>query len=185
MPTTLQRATLDDLARLSGKAELIDGRIVEFMPTGYRPHRVACKIFLRLEQYCEQQQRGYALADGIGFTVPPLPSGRESFAPDAAYYEGPLPNNDMRFIVGPPTFAVEVRSENDYWPTSDVEYADKRADYFAAGTLAVWDVDPIAATITLYLATAPTTPIVFRPGTLAHAGPALPGWTVAVNDLMA
>jgi hypothetical protein len=40
----------------------------------------------------------------------------------------------MRFIEGPPTFAVEVRCENDYGPSADDEYAAKRADYFEAGT---------------------------------------------------
>ncbi len=53
----------------------------------------------------------------------------------------------MRFIEGPPTFAVEVRSENAYTPAAEIEIAAKRADYFAAGTLVVWDVDPIAETI--------------------------------------
>ena len=50
----------------------------------------------------------------------------------------------MRFIEGPPTFAVEVRSENDYGPAAEREMAAKRADYFEAGTLVVWDVDPDA-----------------------------------------
>jgi hypothetical protein len=31
------RATLDDLYRTPGKAELIDGRIVHFMATGHKP----------------------------------------------------------------------------------------------------------------------------------------------------
>ena len=48
----------------------------------------------------------------------------------------------MRFVAGPPTFAVEVRSENDYGPSAEREMAAKRADYFEAGTRVVWDVDP-------------------------------------------
>ena len=40
-----------------------------------------------------------------------------------------------------PLFAVEVRSENDYGPAAEREMAAKRADYFAAGTRVVWDVD--------------------------------------------
>ena len=38
-------------------------------------------------------------------------------------------------------FAVEVRSENDYGPEAELALARKRADYFAAGTQVVWDVD--------------------------------------------
>ena len=64
-----------------------------------------------------------------------LSSGRESFSPDAAYFLGPFPSNPMRFLVGPPIFAVEVRSENDYGPAAEAAMADKRADYFEAGTV--------------------------------------------------
>ena len=80
--------------------------------------------------------------DSIGFAVPELPSGRESFSPDASYYFGPYPDNPMRFIEGAPTFAVEIRSENDYGPAAEIDMAAKRADYFLAGTLVVGDVDP-------------------------------------------
>jgi hypothetical protein len=34
---TTKRATLDDLYRTEGKAELIGGRIVPLMPTGHTP----------------------------------------------------------------------------------------------------------------------------------------------------
>jgi Uma2 family endonuclease len=91
----------------------------------------------------------------------------------------------MKFIEGTPTFAVEVRSEGDYTPAAQREMVAKRADYFEAGTLAVWDVDPMAQTVTLYSSTAPTQPIVFRAGDLAHAEPAVPGWTVAVSEIFA
>jgi hypothetical protein len=37
-------ATLDDLRRVEGKAELIAGRIVHLVPTGYKPNRVAARI---------------------------------------------------------------------------------------------------------------------------------------------
>ncbi len=38
-------ATLDDLYRIGGKAELINGRIVHFMPTGFWPGRVGAGSF--------------------------------------------------------------------------------------------------------------------------------------------
>ena len=99
---------------------------------------------------------------------------------DASFHAGPFPPDEMAFIDGPPTFAVEVRSENDYGRSAETAMTDKRADYFEAGTLAVWDVDPLARTITLYTQ---TTEIVFRPGDCAHAEPALPGWTLDVSAL--
>ncbi len=176
-----KRATLDDLMRTDGKAELIGGRIVQFMASGYHPSRVAFRISRSLDDHAETTGRGFAFADGMGFTVPGLPSGRESFSPDAAYYDGPPPANLMRFIEGPPTFAVEVRSENDYGPAAERALAEKRADYFAAGTLAVWDVDPIAERVHVYRATDPARPTTYAPGQDAEAEPAVAGWAIAVD----
>ena len=92
------RATLDDLLRTDGKAELIGGRIVRLMPSGYTPSQVAFETAVSLREYARATGRGVVCADGMGFTVPELPSGRQSFCPDAAYFVGPLPKNRMRFI---------------------------------------------------------------------------------------
>src|SRR5262245_34285700 len=141
------RATLDDLYREEGKAELIGGRIVRYMASGDLPSVVAGEIFVSLRIYAKTSGKGVAYPDGIGYAVPEQPSGRESFSPDASYYDGPRPVNRMRFIEGPPTFAVEVRSENDYIPSAEAEMAAKRDDYFAAGTAVIWDVNPKAETV--------------------------------------
>jgi Uma2 family endonuclease len=133
--------------------------------------------------HAKATRRGTAYPVGIGYAVPELPSGRESFQPDASYYEGPGPANPMRFIEGPPTFAVEVRSENDYGPAADADITAKRLDYFAAGTLVVWDVDPLTRTIVAYKATNPLQPIVYRRGDTADAEPAVPGWRLTVADI--
>jgi Uma2 family endonuclease len=177
------RATVDDLYQTPGKAELIGGRIVTFMATGYKPGRVAFRIARSLDDHAEKIGRGVVLPDNVGFVVPLLPSGRESFSPDAAYYLGPLPANPMRFVEGPPTLAVEVRSENDYGPAAEAEMQAKRADYFAAGTLVVWDVDPVAELILVYRASLPTQPATFAKGQTAEAEPAVPGWRVVVDDI--
>ena len=84
-----------------------------------------------------------------------------------------------------PDLAVEVRSENDYGPAAEAEMAAKRADYFQAGTLVVWDVDPEAETVAVYRADAPTTPTIFRRGEVADAEPAVPGWRMAVDEMFA
>ncbi len=177
------RATLDDLSRTPGKAELIGGRIVHHMATGRKPNRVAFRIARSLDDHAAQTGRGEAYTDNMGFAVPELPSGRESFSPDASFYDGPLPADPMRFIEGPPTFAAEVRSENDYGPAAEAEMADKRADYFAAGTQVVWDVDPVAECIHVYKASHPTQSTPFQRGQVADAEPAVSGWRVSVDWL--
>lgn len=182
-PPVLGRATLADLALTPGKAELIGGRLVHLMPTGLRPNLVAGRIYRGLADHVDAGGRGVALTDNMGFVVPKLPSGRESFSPDLAYYSGPFSADDMRFIQGPPTFAVEVRSENDFGPAAERAMAAKRADYFAAGTLVVWDVDSIAACVHAYLANAPDQPTIWIRGEEADAEPAVPGWRIVVDRI--
>ena len=179
---TTTRATIDDLILVDGKAELIDGRIVEFMPSGYLPGRVTFKIAASLDARAEALGAGVALGDNVGFTVPELDSGRESFCPDASYYAGPLPRNPMRFIEGPPTFAVEVRSEGDYGPAAERDMATKRSDYFEAGTKVVWDVDPVAELVHVYRAGSPLAPTTYGRGQVAEADPAVPGWRPLVDE---
>src|SRR5262249_17481407 len=179
------RATLDDLYREECKAELIGGRIVRYMASGELPARSAGEIFVSLRLHTKATGKGRAYPAGIGFAVPELQSGRESFSPDASYYAGVLPVNPMRFIEGPPDFAAEVRNENDYGNAAEIEMAAKRADYFAAGTQVVWDVDPVAETVAVYRATDPTNPAIHRRGDTADAEPAVPGWRMAVDDIFA
>jgi Uma2 family endonuclease len=185
MTLTATNATLDDLYRVDGKAELIDGRILEIMPSGDIPGTTASEIFVRIREYARTSGVGRAYADGVGFALPaPLDNGRESFCPDAAYVVKTSQPRGMRFIGGPPDFAVEVRSENDYGPAAEREMADKRQDYFEAGTQVVWDVDPVAETITRHLGSDSTsTGITSRRGDFANAEPALPGWKVDVSEL--
>ncbi len=90
----------------------------------------------------------------------------------------------MGFLPHPPIFAVEVRSENDYGPTMEREIEQKRLDYFAAGTLVVWDVDLAGGDVVRsYSAQNPTTPQTFKRGETANAEPALPSWTFEVDQL--
>ena len=177
------RATLDDLYREEGKAELIGGRIVRYMVSGELPARAAGEIFVSLRLHAKSTKRGRAYPDWIGYAVPELPSGRESFSPDASYYTGVLPVNPMRFIEGPADFAAEVRSENDYGTAAEMEMAAKRADYFAAGTQVVWDVDSVAETVAVYRSADPTKAVIFRRGDTLDAEPAVPGWRMAVDDI--
>jgi Uma2 family endonuclease len=175
------RATLDDLYRATGKAELINGRVVTFMATGRKPNRVAGRIYRSLDDFAAQTGQGEAFTDSMGFIIPELPSRRESFSPDASYYVGPMPADPMRFIEGAPTFAAEVRNESDYGPAAEEDMAEKRADYFAAGTQVVWDVDTVAELIHVYNAANPNQPTTYRHGDTAEAETAAPGWRVAVD----
>jgi len=175
-------ATIEDLYRVEGKAEIVNGEIVYMSPTGRLPGYAGDEIFARLREYARQSGHGYAVSDNKAFVVD-LPH-RKSFSPDAAYYTGGGSPMSAKFYDGAPVFAVEVRSEGDYGPATEREIAAKRADYFAAGTQVVWDVDVLReGVVRVYRAADPDNPKVYHRGEIAEAEPAVPGWTIAVDDL--
>ena len=174
------KATIDDLYRVEGKAEIVDGEIVPMSPTGAAPNDAAFEVTASLKAYARKTGRGRAVGDNAAFRVD-LPH-RQSFSPDAAYYVGPDPG--MKFYEGAPVFAVEVRSDGDQRPAPEKAMAQKRLDYFAAGTNVLWDVDLLSNhVVRVYRATDPAQPRVYRRGELAEAEPAVPGWTMPVDDL--
>lgn len=178
---TKARATIDDLYNIpdNAKAEIVDGKIILMSPTGDMPARAAFKIAVSLAQM-EGKLPGRAYPDNVGYRVK-LPN-RESFSPDASFYVGS--SAGMRFLEGAPIFAVEARSENDYGPEAERAMARKRADYFAAGTQIVWDVDLLGSdTIKSYGADDPANPKIFRRHDLADAEPSVPGWRILVDEL--
>ena len=179
--STKVRATIEDLYSLpdNAKAELVDGEIILMSPTGDMPGRARGSIYVSLRQH-ERNTPGRAYPVNVGFRVN-LPN-RQSFSPDVAWYIGP--STGMKFAEGAPVFAVEVRSEYDYGPVAEQMMAAKRADYFAAATLVVWDVDLLSPdVIRCYDANNPNTPRVFRRGDIADAEPAVPGWRMLVDEL--
>lgn len=182
--STRTEATIDDLYHVceDGKAEIVNGELVLMSPTGDMPGSAALEIVVSLRSYARQTKLGRAYGDNIGFIVN-LPN-RRSFSPDAAFYVGP--RSGGKFLDGAPIFAVEVRSEGDYGRRAEKAMAEKRADYFAAGTQVVWDVDVLVdEVISCYLCDDPENPGVFHRGQVADAGGALPGWSMPVDDLFA
>ena len=177
------QATIQDLYKVEGKAELVDGEIVTMSPTGKSPARASLSILVSLKYYEIDTGTGQAYPGNTGFIVD-LPH-RKSFSPDASFVTGDETTEvDLRFVEGAPTFAVEIRSENDYGPAAERHMVTKRADYFAAGTQVVWDVDLLGDdTVRVYRAGNAGEPTVYRRGEEAEAEPALPGWRMQVDDL--
>ena len=189
--TDRRRAAIEELYRVpeNGKAEIIHGRVVRMSPAGARPGRVAFKIASSLSQYEERRSQveesvGYTFGDNVGFLVD-LP-GRGSFSPGAAWYTGAVGEDEMDFLPGPPAFAAEVRSKGDYGAKAEQAIREKIQDYFAAGTSVVWDVDTRGTDVVkVYRATSPDVPTICRRGDVAEAEPAVPGWTMPVDELFA
>lgn len=181
--STNTEATIEDLYHVpeNGKAEIVNGELVLMPPTGFMPGNAGLTVTISLREHTRRTKIGRAIPDNVGFIVN-LPR-RKSFSPDAAFYTGEP--TGMKFLEGAPVFAVEVRSESDYGPAAERALAEKRADYFAAGTLVVWDVDLLSEkeVVRVYRADAPETPTVYGRGETAEAEPAVPGWRMPVDDL--
>lgn len=175
-----REATVEDLYHVPDKAEIVSGELQIMTPAGGLHGYAAAMACASLVEYSRRTRRGIALPDNVGFIVN-LPN-RRSFSPDVAFWTGaPL---TAKFPEGAPILAVEVRSEEDYGPAAERAMVAKRADYVAAGTLVVWDVDILDAhLVRVYRAADPTNPTTYRRGEHAEAEPALPGWSMPVDDL--
>jgi Uma2 family endonuclease len=171
---------IEALYREKGKAEIVDGRIVRMSPAGWQHGQASLAIVVSLRAHQRLHGGGRAVGDNVGFLVD-LPD-RQSFSPDAAWHTGGAQGLD--FAKGAPVFAVEIRSKESYGPQAEKEIAAKRAEYFTAGTLVVWDVDLLGEiVIRAYRASAPDTVTAYRRGDVAEAEPAVPGWRFPVDEL--
>lgn len=180
--STRIEATIEDLYRVpeDGKAEIVNGQLIIMAATGFLPGRAGGEIYVSLREYERRTKNGYALPDNVGFIVN-LPN-RRSFSPDAAFYTGKPTGG--KFLEGAPVFAAEVRSENDYGDAAEKVITAKRLDYFAAGTLVVWDVDVLKEEVVrVYRSSNSEQPQLYRRGEVADAEPAVPGWVMAVDEL--
>ncbi len=183
MPRTKRvsiESLVEKLYRTEGKAEIVNGEIVEFMSTGDKPGTAAANLLVSLKLFQRRAKLGIAYGDNVGFLVD-LPN-RKSFSPDASFYTNE--RTGMKFLHGSPIFAVEVRSENDYGKMAEEAIKQKRYDYFAAGTIVVWDVDLLSEEVVkAYDSENPDTPRIFKRGEVATAESALPIWTFEVDEL--
>ena len=116
MSATATRSLIEELYRVPGKAEIVNGEIVHMPPTGVRPGRAGTDIYFSLRVHeSNEDSNGSALPNNVGFIVD-LPH-RQSFCPDAAWLAGDF--DGMEFAPCAPTFAAQVRSENDHGPRAE------------------------------------------------------------------
>lgn len=177
---TVVDTLVDQLYRTPEKAEIVHGRIIMMSPASDEHGYAGGEVFLSLREHVRKSGVGRAVPDNVGFLC--NLSHRQSFSPDVAYYTGP--RGRRKFYPQAPDFAVEIRSDDDYGPAGERKMAEKRADYFAAGTKVVWDVDLHSDDVVcVYRASQPDKPTVYRRGQQAEAEPAVPGWSMPVDAL--
>jgi Uma2 family endonuclease len=158
--------------------ELIDGVLVE-KPMGFTESLVAGAIIALLRAFVRPRRLGLVTApDG----TMRLWAGRVRI-PDVAFTSWDrIPGRRRPTEPVPslaPDLAVEILSRSN---TAE-EMRLKRQDYFAAGVRLVWEVDPVARTVSVY--TAVEGPVVLTAADTLDGGAVLPGFVLPLNELFA
>jgi Uma2 family endonuclease len=161
------------------ETEWVRGRALQKVSPTYDHARLQGLLFAALDAWANGW-RG-RVATEWRFRVAPPRAIVRPLVPDVAYLSyadlaADAPREAVQTPLGAPTVAVEILSPDDREP----DVADKIATYLAAGTSAVFVVDPSDATITVHDGTAR----VWRTNeTLTH--PALPGFVLDLGALFA
>jgi Uma2 family endonuclease len=142
------RATKQDLVRLDGKGklyELVDRTLVE-KPMGSPEAYLAMELGWFLRNYVENHDTGFlAGADALIEILPNLVRGPDvSFVPWTRQPERTVPLDPISALI--PTLAVEILSPSN----TRKEMARKLDEYFRAGVLLVWIIDPVKRTAEVY-----------------------------------
>jgi Uma2 family endonuclease len=182
MSSNTSAATLEDLAQVEGRAELVGGCIVQIPFSTIRKGRIEGRLLVSLNDYGDETGNGEAFTGGVAYVVNIPGSNRRTFSSDISFHSGPFPANPMAFIEGAPTFAIEIREENEYDEASARARRIRFGEYFAAGTRLIWDIDPENATVISHRPDSGQ-PVVFTDGEIANAEPYLPGWKIEVRGL--
>jgi Uma2 family endonuclease len=158
--------------------ELVDGVLVE-KPMGFREALLAFFLGKLLDDFVRPRNLG--LVTGADGTIRLFPGLLR--IPDVAFTSWTrLPGRRVPADAVPrlaPDLAVEVLSASN----TPGEMARKRQEYFAAGVVLVWQIDPEARTVEVYT-TADVFTTLGERDTL-NGGAVLPGFTLPLSDLFA
>jgi hypothetical protein len=176
------QATIEDLYHVpeNGEAEILNGELRLMSPAGDLPGRAALRVAVSLDTQSRLTGAARAYGDNVGFTVN-LPN-RQSFSPDAVFYVGPRTGG--KFLEGAFVFAVEVRSEGDYGPAAERDMAANASRLLrrrhrrrlGGGGAQIRNHDGVSSERSQQCHH-------LRRGEVAEAEPALPGWSMPVDDL--
>lgn len=176
-PATIEDADLIE-QKESRLFEVYDGVLVE-KPMGYSESELAIYLGYALGAYVFPRKLGKVTgADGML----ELPKGQLRM-PDVAFVSKrnlarvPKPRPRVPPLV--PDLAVEVLSKSN----TREEMARKRREYFAAGTVQVWQVDPKKRTVDVF--TAPNKFTTLTEKDTLRCESLLPGFALKLSDLFA
>ena len=158
--------------------ELIAGEIREMSPSGWRHGEVIDNLHVLLSSHIRAHGLGRGFGAETGFLIARNPDTVR--APDFAFIAKdhlPKENPSEAFWPGAPDLAVEVLSPGDR--TGEVD--EKINTWLAAGSAAVWVIDPQLQTVTIYHSRNEVQ--IKTAGDTLDGGTLVPGFTCAVSEL--
>lgn len=178
-PGTATRDDVIDVHNREGRlCELVKGVLVE-KPMGLKESLLAIALAGMLRDFVIPRNLGIvAGSDGPMELFPDLVR-----LPDVAYVSwekipgGRVPQEPIPQLA--PSLAVEVLSRSN----TPQEMPRKREEYFQAGVIQVWMVDPDSRTIEIF--TEPENSTVLSENDTLDGGPLLPGFELALAKLFA
>ncbi|KAB2855221.1 MAG: Uma2 family endonuclease [Anaerolineae bacterium] len=156
--------------------ELIEGEVMEAMPSNPRSSEVAGEILLYFKLYLRQNPIGRVTGEQGGYNLTPT----TTVAPDVAFIskERQVQFPATGFNPIPPDLAVEVMSPSDAYP----DVLHKVSLYLQHGTRLVWVVNEADMSVIVH------TPLGFKVYSLEDTldgGDVLPGFSLPVKAIFA
>lgn len=182
MSTTSPRLlTADDLWRMPAgdqRRELVRGELRMMAPAGGEHGAITMRVGRLLANTVEQRKLGIVCAAETGFILSRDPDLVR--APDVAFVRAtkvPRSGPPQSFWPFAPDLAVEVVS-----PADALEQVEEKVDdYLAAGTSAVWVVNPRRRSVTIHRPG--QNPIVLREADTLDGGDVVPGFACQVAEI--
>jgi Uma2 family endonuclease len=175
--TATEKDVLEAEARENRLCELVDGTLVE-KAVGFEESRLAIELSHLIKSYLDQHDLGICVgADGMMRFAPGLVR-----IPDVSFVSWDrLPGRESPKEPIPdlaPDLAVEVLSEGN----TPAEMARKVREYFDAGVVLVWLIDPRKRTARVFSTVAKS--VLVRADQALDGGAVLPGFVVPLADLL-
>lgn len=177
-PSHDRRIHIDEYARLPDdgtRTELVRGRVVREPQPGYEHGRIQVRIAEILRRHIRERGLEMVCVGNIGVIV----SEATVRGPDVAVIRSerlPSPRH-TGFLDGAPDLAIEIVSPSN--TASQIQ--EKVAEYFSAGSRAVWVVYPERRTIAVHASARAAT--FLREDDPLTGGEVLPGFRAAVAEL--
>lgn len=150
MSTTIQPTTADELLKMPKdgfRYELVKGELKKMSPAGFEHGVVGMNIGMLLARHVKANNLGVVCLAETGFKIASNPD--TVLAPDVSFVRReriPQSGRLTAFYPSAPDLAVEVVCPGD----TKKEVAGKVEDWLAAGSGALWVVNPKQRTVTIH-----------------------------------